>query len=56
MKFLDCVFFLAKKKNGQTVRVKGGPIYLDDLNDDEPEIAELYLYSRHRNNTCVITT
>jgi len=49
-------FFLAKKKNGQTVRVKGGPIYLDDLNDDEPEIAELYLYSRHRNNTCVITT
>jgi len=23
-------------------------MYLDDLNHDEPEIAELYLYSRHR--------
>lgn len=28
--------------------MKGGPIYLEDLNHDEPEIAALYLYSRNR--------
>jgi len=48
------IIFSAKKKDGQSVRVKGGPIYLDDLNHDEPEIAELYLYSRHRTNTTYV--
>jgi len=33
------------KKTGQMAGAKGG-IYLDELNHDEPELTELYLYSR----------